>query len=1001
MKGKRLLTAMLAVVTALCMMLAPAIDVSADAAKAGQPASQGETAYDIDVIDWYELDEEHNITFYIPIGAFGDNDEYEPDGCEIENADVLQSVKSAAGSDDITEDDVRAYSFNFYKESGKSNMQPEHPLLIEFTNLPKSFFDTSAGSLHAYSVSSGSAHEIKIHETNKLGRSVKVEASSFGTLALAFVPKSTGAGGSGDGPVHFSKIWSPLTKREPVRVRVTIPTQVSVRTGVVRKAAPSGRSAGNSNADVSVSNVTRVSENTYKCDTTFTVDFDGSQDAGVRKALAAKGELTSDEKPVSDDTVTWNESVSDSQLSYSILAGLQKKSGIRYVSGGRMLASPEADFDYKNMIVTETKPDGTPLTDSKLQEVSYDSSAERIELNNSGRADINVKVKWIGYGYKEKNNIGNLPVDAAEFSIVDKRKNEPVYVRTSSAEKDEGQEYFCVDRNEDGSHERWRERVAILKYDNNEGYTFSSDKDYTLREYVEDPDSPDSLDPYEAKIIPKTSTKTDSGQPAINAFCVFNARLGKAKVTAKYVGFEGSYPTGIGASMTETGGSGTKSFTLPDDDGGSTMVSGLSLYHLDELDNTDFLDFIMSDANRQVIDFPDSAEDVTYDGNPDHDNYYNIMKRVCTLKQYGLNVDSSPYYTAIVRKTAAAGAVSKSAGIEPTKAGQNVNNAAAAPAFDSGMMKFAAPAGGSGEEEPPLGPGPDIYGIDYNYEVTVMPVYRDIKVTKKWGEDTKAHPVTVRLMRDGVFTGQTLILNEENGYTASFSRLQKYDYSGGYREYNYTVEETGAGSDYWKTATEGSMDDGYVITNDAPRRSISVTKKWGRGTKPQEITVHLLRDGRDTGKTVTLNGANSYTASFDDLPKYNYEKPVGEDSYEEYKYTVKEENDDKWKAKVTGSMEDGFTITNNKKKTGKTDNTGKTDDSDNNDDKKGPKKTDNRSKWQGGKNADRRNGTGSGKEGSSSPRTGDSGSIALWVIVLIGAASAAGAFYSGRKKHNA
>ena len=93
-----------------------------------------------------------------------------------------------------------------------------------------------------------------------------------------------------------------------------------------------------------------------------------------------------------------------------------------------------------------------------------------------------------------------------------------------------------------------------------------------------------------------------------------------------------------------------------------------------------------------------------------------------------------------------------------------------------------------------------------------------------------------------------------------------------------------------------------------PRISIPVLKVWddadgAAGKRPDSITVRLLADGA-TVREVELNEGNNWFYNFRDLPEYN-----GDGS--KIVYTVEEDAvPDYQKPVITGSMSEGFTITN-------------------------------------------------------------------------------------------
>lgn len=92
------------------------------------------------------------------------------------------------------------------------------------------------------------------------------------------------------------------------------------------------------------------------------------------------------------------------------------------------------------------------------------------------------------------------------------------------------------------------------------------------------------------------------------------------------------------------------------------------------------------------------------------------------------------------------------------------------------------------------------------------------------------------------------------------------------------------------------------------KRTISVTKRWededNRDNKrPESVTIQLLADGKETGKTLVLNADNGWSGSFTDLPK--------EEKGSQIQYTVKEVDPIKgYVSAITGDQKAGFTITN-------------------------------------------------------------------------------------------
>ena len=126
------------------------------------------------------------------------------------------------------------------------------------------------------------------------------------------------------------------------------------------------------------------------------------------------------------------------------------------------------------------------------------------------------------------------------------------------------------------------------------------------------------------------------------------------------------------------------------------------------------------------------------------------------------------------------------------------------------------------------------------------------------------------------------------------------------QEVEVTVEKVSA-TELKATASKEAKD--LVFTNKyTPAKiSVSVKKTWDDkdnqdGKRPSSVTVKLLADGQDTGKTLELNAANGWTGSFTDLDADKGGTPI--------QYTVVEVTVAGYTSKVTGDAASGFTITN-------------------------------------------------------------------------------------------
>ena len=231
--------------------------------------------------------------------------------------------------------------------------------------------------------------------------------------------------------------------------------------------------------------------------------------------------------------------------------------------------------------------------------------------------------------------------------------------------------------------------------------------------------------------------------------------------------------------------------------------------------------------------------------------------------------------------------------------------------------------------------GPGTYAIAVEGSVeggftvtnTHTPEVVQIEVTKEWddkddkegfrpdsveinieGADEK-YSVTLDGTADTAPTGTDPAGYESAAWTGTFINLPKY--AGGEAiDYSATETETAVitgtdGTGTYAYEITGTAADGFNVknTHTPETTSISVKKVW-EGPEAQ-ATIHLLANGEDTGKSVTLprSGSNEYT--FEDLDKYA--------DGEEIVYTVTE--DEITNYSTTGPTGDGtetspFTFTN-------------------------------------------------------------------------------------------
>ena len=155
--------------------------------------------------------------------------------------------------------------------------------------------------------------------------------------------------------------------------------------------------------------------------------------------------------------------------------------------------------------------------------------------------------------------------------------------------------------------------------------------------------------------------------------------------------------------------------------------------------------------------------------------------------------------------------------------------------------------------------------------------------TKTWQDNDdqdglRPGQVTIKLLADGVETGQTAVASAANNWTYEFSNLPKNKAG---KAITYSVAEEAV------VGYTASVN-GYNLTNSHTPETVSVqgTKTWQDndnqdGVRPEQVTIKLLADGVETGQTAVANAANNWTYEFSNLPKNKAGKAIA--------YSVQEE----------------------------------------------------------------------------------------------------------------
>ena len=190
---------------------------------------------------------------------------------------------------------------------------------------------------------------------------------------------------------------------------------------------------------------------------------------------------------------------------------------------------------------------------------------------------------------------------------------------------------------------------------------------------------------------------------------------------------------------------------------------------------------------------------------------------------------------------------------------------------------------------------------------THVPSKTRVSVRKVWDDADKVRPpsVTVQLLADGVDANRSLTLSDANGWSDAFKGLER-ERAG--REIAYTVAEVPVPG-YEDPVVAGDAAQGFTVTNrHVPGTTVvRVRKVWDDAgdadkVRPASVTVRLLADGADTGRSLTLDAANGWRGTFSGLERERDGRGIA--------YTVAEDAVDGYATKIEGTVASGFTVTN-------------------------------------------------------------------------------------------
>ncbi len=154
----------------------------------------------------------------------------------------------------------------------------------------------------------------------------------------------------------------------------------------------------------------------------------------------------------------------------------------------------------------------------------------------------------------------------------------------------------------------------------------------------------------------------------------------------------------------------------------------------------------------------------------------------------------------------------------------------------------------------------------------------------------------------------SITLSYEDGWSGTFV-LPKYDIDNNEIDYSeYTIEENIL-DNYISVVENWGLSDGFGVYN-IEAINIPVTKVWN-GPEADEVTITLLDgDGESTEYSLELNDDNDWKGSFK-LPKYEIlEAPWDFRGIDYTDYTISELEIEGYDVEITGSFEEGFTVTN-------------------------------------------------------------------------------------------
>ena len=167
------------------------------------------------------------------------------------------------------------------------------------------------------------------------------------------------------------------------------------------------------------------------------------------------------------------------------------------------------------------------------------------------------------------------------------------------------------------------------------------------------------------------------------------------------------------------------------------------------------------------------------------------------------------------------------------------------------------------------GSGAKGFSLKYTHKTAVVNVTVSTVWNDKENQDgNRPTSYSVQLMADGVKSGDKIILDTANGFSKTWTGLQKYRTGNVGEEIQYTVEVSGLAETY-ESVVSGTVADGFSVTNTYVPTSVKipVSVTWDDaenqdGARIEAVEAELYANGEATGNKVTLNAENNWTTKF-------------------------------------------------------------------------------------------------------------------------------------------